>query len=90
MIGRELNPHIGSFDIKFFTELRPGLIGWLFINYCLAAKQFINLGYITKSMVLVQFLQSWYVIDALWYEKALLTTMDITTGTYIKALILDY
>jgi hypothetical protein len=41
-------------------------------------------------MVLVQFLQSWYVIDALWYEKALLTTMDITTGTYIKALILDY
>ncbi|KAG0791767.1 hypothetical protein G6F57_003283 [Rhizopus arrhizus] len=79
MIGRELNPHIGSFDIKFFTELRPGLIGWLFINYCLAAKQFINLGYITNSMVLVQFLQSWYVIDALWHEKAVLTTMDITT-----------
>ena len=28
-IGRELNPRIGSFDLKFFCELRPGLIGWV-------------------------------------------------------------
>lgn len=33
-IGRELNPRIGAFDLKFFCELRPGLIGWvcLFLN----------------------------------------------------------
>lgn len=80
MIGRELNPRIGSFDIKFFTELRPGLIGWLVINYCLAAKQYLDLGYITNTMMLVQFFQSWYVIDSLWNEEAVLTTMDITTG----------
>ncbi|KAG0746996.1 hypothetical protein G6F57_000432 [Rhizopus arrhizus] len=82
MIGRELNPRIGSFDIKFFTELRPGLIGWLVINYCLAAKQYMDLGYITNSMILVQFFQSWYVIDSLWNEEAVLTTMDITTDGF--------
>nr|XP_030872128.1 delta(14)-sterol reductase LBR isoform X2 [Gorilla gorilla gorilla] len=26
--GRELNPRIGTFDLKYFCELRPGLIGW--------------------------------------------------------------
>ena len=26
-IGRELNPRIGSFDLKYIFELRPGLIG---------------------------------------------------------------
>ncbi|CEI90830.1 hypothetical protein RMCBS344292_05140 [Rhizopus microsporus] len=82
MIGRELNPRIGSFDIKFFTELRPGLIGWLVINYCLAAKQYLDLGYITNTMILVQFFQTWYVIDSLWNEEAVLTTMDITTDGF--------
>ncbi|MEQ2275370.1 hypothetical protein XENORESO_002615 [Xenotaenia resolanae] len=28
-IGRELNPRIGNFDLKYFCELRPGLIGWV-------------------------------------------------------------
>lgn len=28
-IGRELNPRIGTFDLKYFCELRPGLIGWV-------------------------------------------------------------
>ncbi|GCB83442.1 hypothetical protein scyTo_0023484 [Scyliorhinus torazame] len=28
-IGHELNPRIGSFDLKYFCELRPGLIGWV-------------------------------------------------------------
>jgi hypothetical protein len=85
MIGRELNPRLGEdFDIKFFTELRPGLIGWLVINYCLAAKQYNDLGYITNAMILVQFFQTWYVVDSLWNEEAVLTTMDITTGKMYK------
>lgn len=29
ILGRELNPRIGSFDFKYFCELRPGLIGWV-------------------------------------------------------------
>lgn len=26
-MGRELNPRVGAFDLKYFCELRPGLIG---------------------------------------------------------------
>lgn len=32
-IGRELNPRIGTFDLKYFCELRPGLIGWVCILF---------------------------------------------------------
>lgn len=39
-IGRELNPRIGSFDLKHFTELYPGLIGWLILNLAMIAKQY--------------------------------------------------
>ncbi|PIL22612.1 hypothetical protein GSI_15302 [Ganoderma sinense ZZ0214-1] len=31
-IGRELNPSIGSFDLKSFNEIRPGLIFWIVLN----------------------------------------------------------
>lgn len=27
--GHELNPRIREFDLKFFCEMRPGLIGWV-------------------------------------------------------------
>ena len=76
-LGRELNPRIGSFDWKYFCELRPGLIGWVFINYCMMAKQYEIHGTVTASMILVCFFQFWYVLDALWFEEAILTTMDI-------------
>jgi hypothetical protein len=38
---RELNPRIlqGSFDLKEFCELKPGLIGWLMLNMGLASSQ---------------------------------------------------
>ena len=38
-IGRELNPRLGSFDLKEFCELYPGLIGWLLIDIAMAYKQ---------------------------------------------------
>lgn len=31
-IGRELNPSIGSLDLMYFNELRPGLILWFLCN----------------------------------------------------------
>ena len=39
-IGRELNPRIGSFDLKHFVELYPGLIGWLLIDLAMMTKQY--------------------------------------------------
>lgn len=81
-IGRELNPRIGSFDIKSFNELRPGLILWLLINVAMAAKQYIDIGRVTDSMILVVAFQSFYCVDALYNEQAILTTMDITTDGF--------
>uniref|UniRef100_A0A8C3KMK2 Delta(14)-sterol reductase LBR n=1 Tax=Calidris pygmaea TaxID=425635 RepID=A0A8C3KMK2_9CHAR len=79
-IGHELNPRIGSFDLKYFCELRPGLIGWVVINLAmlLAEMKIQNQSTPSLSMVLVNSFQLLYVVDALWNEEAVLTTMDIT------------
>lgn len=81
-IGRELNPRIGSLDLKEFCELRPGLIGWLVINLGMAAKQYENRGSLSLSMLLIVLYQGLYVWDALFQERAILTTMDITTDGF--------
>ncbi|KAG6813936.1 hypothetical protein H0H92_005190 [Tricholoma furcatifolium] len=84
-IGRELNPSIGSFDIKSFNELRPGLILWVLINISMACEQATRRGglsEITDSMWLVLAFQGWYVADSLFNESAVFTTMDITTDGF--------
>lgn len=81
-MGRELNPRWGSFDWKEFCELRPGLIGWALLNVAMAVKQQEKLGYVTGSMALVNVFQFMYVWDALYQERAILTTMDITTDGF--------
>ncbi|KAF5914078.1 hypothetical protein HPG69_010237 [Diceros bicornis minor] len=79
-IGRELNPRIGTFDLKYFCELRPGLIGWVLVNLVmlLAEMKLQNRAAPSLAMILVNSFQLLYVVDALWNEEALLTTMDIT------------
>lgn len=81
-IGRELNPRSGAFDWKAFCELVPGLVGWVMLDIAFAHKQYVSLGYVTNSMVMVCVFHFWYVLDALWFEKAILTTMDITTDGF--------
>ncbi|CAN2390911.1 delta14-sterol reductase activity, partial [Pristimantis euphronides] len=76
-IGHELNPRIGSFDLKYFCELRPGLIGWCLINLCFLMKDIELRGSASLAMILVCGFQALYVMDALWHEEAILTTMDI-------------
>ncbi|XP_014302201.1 delta(14)-sterol reductase isoform X2 [Myotis lucifugus] len=77
-LGRELNPRFGSFDCKYFCELRPGLIGWVLINLALLAQEAELRGRPSLAMWLVNGFQLLYVGDALWHEEAVLTTMDIT------------
>ena len=80
---RELNPRIfGSLDLKEFCELRPGLIGWAMLNVAMACKQHTLRGSVSLSMILVVVFQGFYVWDALYQEKAILTTMDITTDGF--------
>ena len=81
-MGRELNPRWGTFDWKEFCELRPGLIGWMLLNLGMMSKQYEELGYVTGSMILINIFQGIYVWDALYQERAILTTMDITTDGF--------
>lgn len=81
-MGNELNPRIGFFDLKQFCELRPGLIGWSVVNAACLLYQYQETGRVTYSMWLVNGFQLYYVIDALWFEQAILTTMDITTDGF--------
>ncbi|CAG8488984.1 5966_t:CDS:2 [Acaulospora morrowiae] len=82
MIGRELNPRIGSFDIKYFVELRPGITSWTIINIAMTVKQYKELGYVTAAMYMVLVFQGWYAIDSIYNEPAVLTTMDITSDGF--------
>ncbi|KAH9969612.1 ERG4/ERG24 ergosterol biosynthesis protein [Russula dissimulans] len=82
-IGRELNPTVGSLDIKSFNELRPGMILWLLIDISVACAQATRLGgRISDSMILVLFFQGLYILDALYNEPAVLTTIDIISDGF--------
>ncbi|KAI0712284.1 ERG4/ERG24 ergosterol biosynthesis protein [Earliella scabrosa] len=82
-IGRELNPSIGSLDVKSFNEIRPGLMAWVVVDIAMACEQAVRRGgKITDSMWLVVLFQSWYVVDSLINEPALFSTMDITTDGF--------
>ena len=81
-LGRELNPRVGSLDLKEFCELYPGLIGWIVLNLGMAHKQVQLSGAVSPSMILVNVFQAIYVLDSLVFERAILTTMDITTDGF--------
>ncbi len=76
-MGTARNPRIGSFDLKFFSEARPGLIGWVVVNLSFMAAQHQAHGFISLSMILVVAMQAWYIVDYYLHEPAILTTMDI-------------
>jgi Delta14-sterol reductase len=92
-IGRELNPRIDipssvpliggqSIDIKLFCELRPGMIGWIILDLAFMAHQYREYGTISDSILLITAFQALYVLDALYMEPAILTTMDVTTDGF--------
>ncbi|KAI0004504.1 ERG4/ERG24 ergosterol biosynthesis protein [Russula compacta] len=82
-IGRELNPTVGSLDIKSFNELRPGIILWLLVDISVACAQTTRFGgHITDSMILVLSFQGLYIMDALYNEPAVFTTIDIISDGF--------
>ena len=86
-IGRELNPRVdipflGTIDIKAFMELRPGMLGWVLLDLAFIAHQYKVHGYVSDSIILITLFQSLYVFDALWMERAVLTTLDITNDGF--------
>ncbi|RDW83252.1 Delta(14)-sterol reductase-like protein [Coleophoma crateriformis] len=86
-IGRELNPRVtipffGEIDIKEFCELRPGLQGWMLMDFAFVAHQYKAYGHVTDSILLITAFQALYVLDSYWMENAILTTMDITADGF--------
>ncbi|KAK2604737.1 hypothetical protein N8I77_007638 [Diaporthe amygdali] len=86
-IGRELNPRVtlpllGEIDIKEFMELRPGMLGYILFNFAFIAKQYRTYGFVTDSIVFIAVVQTLYVLDGVFMEPAILTTMDITTDGF--------
>lgn len=76
-MGTALNPRIGSFDLKLFCEVRPGLIGWVLIDLSMAAKQYQLHHIVTVPMILVCAFHFLYVADFHLHEDLVLTTWDI-------------
>lgn len=75
-VGRELNPRPFGLDVKFVCELRPGLIGWVVLCWGLLMKA-VQLGTVGPELIALTLMQTVYVVDALWFESAILSTMDI-------------
>ncbi|KAI8823965.1 ergosterol biosynthesis ERG4/ERG24 [Fimicolochytrium jonesii] len=77
-MGIEFNPRLGKyFDFKLFHNGRPGIVAWTLINFSFAVAQWQRIGYVTNSMVLLNFLHWVYVIDFFINEDWYLRTIDI-------------
>jgi 7-dehydrocholesterol reductase len=76
-MGIELNPRIGTLDLKLFFNGRPGIVAWTLINISFAAAQYEHYGYITNSMILVNLFHGLYVLYFFWNESWYLNTIDI-------------
>ncbi|MBP7735661.1 MAG: DUF1295 domain-containing protein [Spirochaetes bacterium] len=84
-MGVSLNPRIPpvtGFDLKFFCEARPGLIGWLAVSASFMGVQFTRNGFVTEAMALVVAFQFLYIADYFRHEEAILTTTDIVNDSF--------
>lgn len=81
-IGRELNPRIGSWDIKLFCELRPGMLLLFLINLSCLHQQYHTQGKVADSMWLVNAMQAFYIFEGVLNEEGCLTMMDIATDGF--------
>lgn len=76
--GIEFNPRLGKyFDFKLFHNGRPGIIAWTLINFSFACAQYSKFGYVTNSMLLLNWLHLVYVVDFFYNEDWYLRTIDI-------------
>lgn len=76
-MGIELNPRVGPIDLKLFFNGRPGIVAWTLINLSFASAQYAKFGFLTNSMMIVNFLQALYVLYFFWKEAWYLKTIDI-------------
>lgn len=76
--GIEFNPRIGKwFDFKLFWNGRPGIVAWTLIDMSFACAQYVKIGRVTNSMIIVNALHMLYVVDFFYNEDWYLRTIDI-------------
>ncbi|KAF4968707.1 hypothetical protein FZEAL_10348 [Fusarium zealandicum] len=82
-MGIELNPRLGdSFDLKLFSNGRPGMIAWTLIDISNMAYQYQIQQYVEPSLMLITILQTVYVVDFFVNESWYLRTIDIAHDHY--------
>jgi delta14-sterol reductase len=62
--------------------MRPGLMGWILLDLAFMVKQYKTYGFVTDSIALITAFQAFYVLDGLYMETAILTTMDVITDGF--------
>lgn len=85
--GLELNPHIFGVDVKFFSESRPQLIGWILVGISIAAKQYERHGELSHQMILFLIFTTIYAGDYFWFEICMTTTWDIIAERFFLSKI---
>lgn len=76
-IGRELNPRLGSLDLKY-VMFRSGIIGWMLMNFASLILAFSEgKNEVPSNLVLLVIIQLFYVIDYFWFEEGILVSRDI-------------
>jgi len=76
-MGAVLNPRVGHFDIKFFVEIRPGIMLWFFLSLSMAVKQYELYGHVTSPMILIAFYHLCYANACYKGEECIPMSMDI-------------
>jgi delta24(24(1))-sterol reductase len=81
-MGAVLNPRLGRFDIKFFAELRPGIMLWFFFTVAMLVRQYETRGAVTTSMALLAFYHLCYVNACYKGEECVPMSMDIARENF--------
>jgi hypothetical protein len=76
-MGHELNPRVGPLDLKVFCELRPGLIGWMLLNFTFLLEAYQKTGGFPPALTMVVAFQFVYVADALWFEVGICVLLSV-------------
>jgi delta24(24(1))-sterol reductase len=76
-MGATLNPRIGGFDVKFFVELRPGIMLWFFFTVSMLLRQYETTGTVTNAMALMAFYHLCYANACYKGEECVPMSMDI-------------
>ena len=75
----ELSDDGDTMQVAMLMRLAPrAFAGWIMLNLGMTAHAVQRNGSVGAALLLVNAFQLLYVVDSVWFESAILTTMDIT------------